>query len=171
MSRFSKIPYIAKLFAWFRIQIRQTAVSEALDFNLKFKKTWIPPQGQATLKTAEDRAQFGDLARLLQLDIHMEQETIADTDKEEEQEEEVVKPTPEKTRGRPKVKKSGGGAQVQKPAAKAESDEEKDGAEAPKADAEPAAALAAKKVAQPPPPDTSSVESISEILKAAPRVR
>ncbi len=126
-------------------------------------------QGQATLKTTEDRAQFGELARLLELDIHMEQETIADSDKEE-QDQEVVKPTPEKTRGRPKIKKSGG-AQVQKPAAKAESDEEKDGAEAPKAVAGPAAAMAAKKVAPPPPPDTSSVESISEILKAAPRVR
>jgi hypothetical protein len=127
-------------------------------------------QGQATLKTAEDRAQFGELARLLQLDIHMEQETIADSDKEEQMEEEVVKPTPEKTRGRPKAKK-GGAAQVLKPAAKAESDKEKGGDEAPKEVAGPAAALAAKKVAPPPPPDTSSVESISEILKAAPRVR
>ncbi len=126
-------------------------------------------QGQATLKTAEDRAQFGELARLLELDIQMEQETIADSDKEQ-QEEEVVKPTPEKTRGRPKAKK-GGGAQVLKPAAKAESVEEKGDAEAPKADAGPAAGMATKKVAQPPLPDTSSVESISEILKAAPRVR
>jgi len=129
-------------------------------------------QGQATLKSADDRAQFQDLAKLLELDIHMEQETIADSDKEED-EKETEKPTPEKIRGRQNKKK--GGSRPAKPAAgavEAEPEAEKGGADAAKTVAKTGADLAKKKVALlPPPSDNSSVESISEILKAAPRVR
>jgi hypothetical protein len=100
----------------------------------------------------------------------MEQERIADSDSDKE---EARPPTStEKARGRQPAKKGGRGPARSSTEPAKPRDGDVDDVEGQKAKSVPGAEKNGAKIAKAAPtPDNSSVESISEILKAAPRVR
>lgn len=115
------------------------------------------------MKSAADCQQLQDLARLLEVDLHMEEERITnDTESETER---AASATPQKIRGRKRSKK-GGRAASEKPEAEplsATVDVVAADSTTPQTGAKLAKAA--------PAPDKNSAESIAEILKSAPRVR